>query len=318
MVIIMIDLTIIIPHYNSVKSLNKLLSTIPSRDNIQVIVVDDKSNKYIDELEQLKAKYNNILFLHNNTSKKGAGVCRNIGMKYANGIWILFADADDFFLDQFYEIVSKYFQYNGDVVFFTPTSIDIESGNLSDRHENYKNLILNYIYKENKESEVQLRYQFFVPWSKLIRKKFICDNRILFDELIAANDVMFSTKVGYYMEDFLVSDEIIYCVTRGQRTLTTDTNIKYFDARLKAHIDYCNFLKSKVEINEQKYLNLTGVGSLINALKYYGIKKFISVYFELKMNNIAIFKIKHFNPMYLIKKINKHFTKYLNERKYVS
>ena len=36
-------LTIIIPHYNSPKLLDKLLDSIPEREELEVIVVDDNS-----------------------------------------------------------------------------------------------------------------------------------------------------------------------------------------------------------------------------------------------------------------------------------
>ena len=96
-------LSIIIPHYNTSDLLEKLLSTIPKDKNIEVIVIDDKSqDKHIEDIEDLKTeeKYIDFLFLKNQTLKKGAGTCRNIGLDHAQGEWVLFADADDYFADK--------------------------------------------------------------------------------------------------------------------------------------------------------------------------------------------------------------------------
>ena len=100
----MIRLSIIIPHYNSADLLDKLLSTIPNVQEVQVIVVDDFSTQGLDELEECKQRYiNTNVEFYTNECKKSAGGARNTGLSYAKGQWLLFADADDYFLQDFYE-----------------------------------------------------------------------------------------------------------------------------------------------------------------------------------------------------------------------
>ena len=104
-----IDFSIIIPHYNIPESLIELLETVPDKDNIEIIVVDDKSDRDLSSLEDYTGKTSaSYIFLHNDTPKKGAGVCRNIGMKAARGKWLLFADSDDLFADDMYEHIKNY------------------------------------------------------------------------------------------------------------------------------------------------------------------------------------------------------------------
>src|SRR5699024_10372921 len=103
------------------------------------------------------------------------------------GKWILFADADDFFMPEFYENVKEYFNSKYDVVFFTPTSSEIDTGKPSNRHLNYEKLINDYQNSKDLKSEVNLRYKFYVPWSKLISKDLIKRNNLVFDEVIASN-----------------------------------------------------------------------------------------------------------------------------------
>src|SRR5699024_8599309 len=93
----MINLSIIIPHYNSINTLQYLLESIPNYKDIEVIVIDDHSNAESKKelIEIGKKKSTNIKFLNNEPHKIGAGACRNIGLDKASGKWLLFADADD-------------------------------------------------------------------------------------------------------------------------------------------------------------------------------------------------------------------------------
>jgi len=318
-------LTIIIPHYNSSKLLEKLLSTIPKNKNIEVIVIDDKSEdqhiEYIQKIEKLK-KYTEFILLENETSKKGAGTARNIGLRKAKGEWIVFADSDDYFTDIFYASISKYFNSDNDVVFFEPTSIYIDTEETADRHLVVKNVLDSYRYDNTKENELNLKYNMFPPWAKLIKKDFLDKNKIDFDEVMAANDVMFSTKVGYFMKSFEVSDSIIYVITRNHGSLTTNMSEEVFDIRFKIIISYYNFLKSKLSADDFKLFNLSQFGRayIVKSMKY-GIIKLFKVLFELKKNNFKFFHTKLLNPLHIVsktfqyKKKNKKNVRYVTNEK---
>lgn len=301
----MINLSIIIPHYNSTKSLKKLIETIPNKSDVEIIVVDDHSSPiYIENLLEINNVYKrekNIKILGNDKFKKGAGSCRNKGLSEAKGRWILFADSDDFFTIGFYEHVEKYFYKDKDVIFFEPTSIEIDTGKKSDRHLPYVRLIDNYLNNRDIKSEIFLRYSFVVPWSKLIRKEFLIKHNITFDEVLASNDVMFSTKVGYFMESFEISKNVIYCVTRGKGSLTTTISKKIYHVRLSVFISYFKFLQSHLTKKEFSVLRLSGKGYLFLA-KSFGMKELLSVCIELKRNKIPLFTLQTLDPVWVIKK----------------
>lgn len=311
-------LSIVIPHYNAIEMLKKLVDSIPVINEIEIIVVDDKSDKKLDELLKMKSNnnYSHVLFLENNTGHKGAGACRNIGISVAKGDWILFADSDDFFVDGFYSIIRQYFSSDYDVIFFTPTSIEIDTNSLSDRHLNYKSKISDYLLKKDKQSELALRYTFHVPWSKLIRVKFLKKHNLFFDEVIAANDVMFSAKVGHYMKKFHASNEVIYCVTKNKGSLTVNISQKVFDSRLFVHIRFYQFLKKNLSSKQFKCLNIKGgMEYVVSAFRnHYGFKKVISTYLTLRKSKIKVFEIIYINPIYLIRKMVFHY-KFLKKNK---
>lgn len=313
----MTRLSIIIPHYNSVNLLEKLLDTIPNHHDIQVIVVDDKSNENIKKIyNNLEIKYSqrNIEFYENNSNKKGAGTCRNIGIEHANGEWVIFADSDDYFLPDFYKIVNKYFGTSNDVVFFKPISIELDTGNLSDRHINYEKLIDDFLMgKQN--SELYLRYFYYVPWSKLIKVDFIKKYKLKFDEVIASNDVMFSTKLGHYAKNIEVSNEVIYCVTRNSGSLTTVVSNEVFNSRLDVFIRYYWFLKKNLSEDDFKLLNLNGMGFVINSLEL-GIKNMFKTLIKLNKNKIKLFSYKYLNLLHVINKLRDLYIEKRNLKKY--
>ncbi|MGD6802080.1 glycosyltransferase family 2 protein [Rossellomorea aquimaris] len=317
----MTNLSIIIPHFNSVQALNKLLKTIPDIKDIQIIVIDDNSdmNHKKKLLELIKGcNRQNIEFYNNYSPNKGAGACRNIGLNRSKGKWLLFADSDDYFIDGYLDVIQRYLDSNNDVIFFKPTSIEVDTGNQAERHLAYSKLIDSYL-GNHLNSEIYLRYCFSVPWSKLIKTSFVKKNNISFDEVIAANDLMFSTKVGYLMGNFEVSEEIIYCVTRNKGSLTTTVSHKVFDTRLNVFINYNKFLKEHLIKEEFNTLGLSSVGFLISAFKKFGVKKVCLVYFKLRKNKVRLFNPKMCNPiwfmnktLYVIRK-NKSMKRYYNK-----
>jgi glycosyltransferase involved in cell wall biosynthesis len=308
----MCKLSIIIPHFNSVHTLQKLIDSIPARSDVQTIVVDDKSDQNPED--SLPKEYlDRTILLNNTTEKKGAGVCRNIGLEHARGEWVLFADADDFFLDGFFEEVQNYFDSDFDVIYFKSMSINTETKEISIRNLYLEKIIDNYLKKRGQEAELLLRFRVSVPWAKLINRNFIEKNKIRFDEVIASNDVMFSTKVGYYMKNFDVSDERIYCVTRNQDNLTMKKSEAVFDSRFGVFIDRCNFLQQRLDKKDFSALRLAGFNWIIVALSYkLGLQKTVEVYSELRKNKIKMFGLRYFDPVYQIKKFLYYWRYYHN------
>ncbi|MDY6868176.1 MAG: glycosyltransferase family 2 protein [Chloroflexota bacterium] len=299
----MCKISIIIPHYNAINTLISLLDSIDDNKEIQTIVVDDKSDQHPKDF--LPKRYlNQITLIDNETDKKGAGVCRNIGLEHACGDWVLFADADDFFVDGFYEVVQNYFDSNLDIVYFKSMSMNIETKEKSIRNAYIDKIIDTYLEKKDHEAELVLRYRISVPWAKLINRNFIEEHQIRFDEVIASNDVMFSTKVGYYMENFAVSNERIYCVTRNQGNLTMKKSEALFDSRFGVFIERCKFLQQRLTKKEFSVLRLAGFNWIIVALSYkLGLRKAIEVYSKLRENKIKLFGLRYFDPVYQIKKL---------------
>ena len=272
-------LSIIIPHYNSPITLETLLSSIDINDDIQTIVIDDHSDKYLEEYQELKSKYPDVLFLENEVGKKGAGNCRNIGLSNASGEWVLFADADDYFLPDWYAVVKSQMGV-ADIVFFPPVSAMLDTAMSGKRHLTYVKLINDFLCSK-KNSEFMIRYGFLPPWSKLINKSIIEANDICFQDAPVSNDVMFSVAIGYYAKTVSAYNYPIYCVTESNSSLTK--KISEPSHRIRCIIDCDRYIFCKTHISSDQFEALDDLYAwdAVKRLKYtitrgYGIGCFFS------------------------------------------
>lgn len=217
-------LTIVIPHYNTPDGLNRLLNSIAFFEGLQVIVVDDNSDKNLQVYEQVVQEYNNrVLFTKNTSMKKGAGAARNIGLKYANGKWIAFMDADDVVVGDLKNICQN-LDDNYDIIFFEPISRKTDMTSEAVRHKRYKRLVERYMEEKSIQSKYSLKYNFYVPWSKMIKLEVIKSHDIRFEEVLYANDVMFSCRIAYYAKNVKATKETFYCITDNDFGLTKVRN----------------------------------------------------------------------------------------------
>lgn len=313
------EISIIIPHYNTPRLLKKLLDSIPDIEEIEVIVVDDRSNLNVEEYKECIKKYSNrnICFLANDSLGKGAGVCRNIGIAKAVGKWLLFADADDYFTDNFYEELESYINSDAEIIYFIPTSIELDTGEEGIRHIEIERLVKNYIDESNKKNELELRYRFIQPVCKLIKHELVSCKKIFFDEIMVSNDCMFSVKTAFYANKIMASDKVIYCITRMKGSLTTKSSYDNFKVRLDTYIHYYHFLENNLSSQDFLLLNMHGRGYILRAISNgYGMKEIIQVYRVLHNNKICLFNKDMLNIKMMTSRLMKFIIKAKRENKY--
>lgn len=251
-------LSIIVPHFNSADLLEKLLSTIPDDPRIEVIVVDDHSTKKLAALADCKRKYEdrNIYFFENEIGKKSAGAARNTGIKHAKGRYLLFADADDWFLDGFWSAVQRNVVGGADVIYFAPTSQRI-SGREADRHVYYEGLVKDYLSDASYQNELKLRYLYWSPCSKLIKRSVVVKNNIFFDEIQYSNDMMFMARLGNVVNTIQASADVIYCILEHGGSLTTRKSESALMMRRKVYCRYYFYLWRRLCRSDFRLLGFT-------------------------------------------------------------
>jgi|TARA_B110000240_G_scaffold191706_1_gene234701 glycosyltransferase involved in cell wall biosynthesis len=276
----MINFSIIVPHKDSVKYLLRLLDSIPNNDDIQVIIVDDNSSiQVVKQLQNIELK-NNIDIVFCDISK-GAGGARNIGLSKAKGKWILFADADDYFSNNFSSLTKRYRDSECDIIYFGTDSITSEAKG-SYRHERYMKLVVDYLDDKNKEDA--LKYYFTPPWGKMISRELIEKNNIQFDEVIASNDVMFSIKTAYFAKNIEAYKDKLYMITLSKGSTTNIISLNHFDSKFRTALKANNFLCS---IRKKKYQH--SVLYFIARSYKFGFNYFLHVTKQLIINRSNLF-----------------------------
>lgn len=234
-------LSIIIPHYNSAKLLKRLLNSIPMLDCLECIVVDDHSNKELNELRECQKEFEKkgIIFLKNESNIRSAGAARNIGLDYARGKWLAFMDADDYIIGDFERVLELLETQTAEIIYFEPVCINTKNGQEGRRHLKFQRLLNDYRKNPTKETELALKYNTIVPWSKIFRNELIQKNGVRFSKSLYSNDVMFSVKTAYYAQKIDYSDIKFYCVTENTFGLTKEKTDE--SRKIRYEIDYERF-----------------------------------------------------------------------------
>ena len=213
--------SIIIPHKDIPDLLQRCLDSIPLRDDVEVIVVDDNSDPRKVDFSNFP-KWQGAQYEYYQTREgKGAGYARNVGLDHARGRWIIFADADDFFAENFGDLLDDVPDADEDIVFFDYVNVRSDDvTQLATERNRYKGLISDYL--EGNPSETNLRIFFFVPWCKLVKRELIERHRLRFDEVKWNNDMFFCVKTGCLAKTIAVRRITAYVVTLREGSLTYD------------------------------------------------------------------------------------------------
>ena len=168
--------SLIIPHKNCPVLLNRCLDSIPTRDDVQIIVVDDNSD--VDK-KPILSRQNVELVLLDEERSKGAGRARNVGIWKAKGKWLLFADADDYYTEYLPVLMDKYADDdNTDMVFLNARKID-DKGMM--RPLIIDRFINNYLHG-NKKAEADLRFGVWTPWTRMVKRELVFNHHLSFEE----------------------------------------------------------------------------------------------------------------------------------------
>lgn len=207
-------LSIIIPVYNAEKYLNKCIDSILNQSfkDFELLLIDDGSkdlsgkicDKYAEVDERVK-----VFHIQNG----GPAKARNLGIKYATGIYIEFVDADDELIPEALENLYVLTKNNPDIIIADSQIItaDEKVKNIISIEKNNQINVEEYLKNLNTVRKATLLHYI---WNKWYKRELICENRIIFDE---------NERLG---EDFLFNCEII---DKADRVWGTDILLyKYY------------------------------------------------------------------------------------------
>lgn len=271
--------SVIIPFRDCTDFLRVACASIPVRDDVQVIVVDNAKEPI--GAEAIISFNNPHIEYYTSSPFKGAGCARNEGLKHAKGKFLLFLDADDYFTPDAFSIFDKELNNDFDIVYFNATSIVLQTGMMGNRHYT----IDSNIKKAINGNEDVLRYQFVNPVCKMVRRELVEKNAIQFQEVPASNDLMFSVMTGHYASKVKAVDKIVYVITVGEvgSSLTRTLSVCNEEARFHVMVDWYLFSKKIKRLDMSPRI----LGFVLKGYRLFGVKtgtKWLSYALKHKVN----------------------------------
>lgn len=259
----MID--IIIPIYNSSKTIVKTLNSILEQVNIndiKVYLIDDCSTENYKDIIKFFSQYMKIEY-HKLEKNSGPGVARQYGLDNSDGEFIIFIDSDD----EFYSNDSVLKLYNA------ATSYDMVFATMMDK--NYNDLI---------------SFHECCLHGKLYRRSFIKRKNIKFNNLRSHEDNAFNQLCLATCESINYLDDTVYIYNHNEKSITNNEN----DINsMKLYIQSMTWLFKQIE--KQDYINQYYVGII-------GFSVILYTYFHYLLDNkkfsFIIKKLGYIKEMY--------------------
>jgi len=239
-------ISVIVPAYNASEYIVDTIKTISNQtyNNIEIIIVNDGSTDDTELVVKGMIDSDNRIKLIT-IENGGVGHARNIGVESANGTYIRFCDADDFYPKNSTKIlIESILRHDADIA-MGPLHLlfDNKSHRIPNPHKKiYKK---DEFLETNPINNISLGENAQVC-NKIYKKSFLIENKIVSPRNLIAQDVVFSfhcymvaTKIA-----ILSIDEIVYFwkVRYGSLSRSGPTD-KYTSDRIKiAHL-----IENKIE-----------------------------------------------------------------------
>lgn len=290
-------LSIIIPVYNSEKSIKKCISSIvkQKRDDVEVIIVDDgSSDNTANIIKEMIVNQEKFVYIYQ--ENKGSGEARNKGIEAAKGEFVTFVDSDDYVTENFLSNICH--------IIASKTNLDL--------------IVWGYnIYYKEEEKTVErmptitgevngkdyLRYIIGACGGgagpvccKAYRRGFVITNNLKFGEYKTAEDGHYNTKCLLYVQKIYVADFVGYVYIKEDYILHSRklffNRPHFFESSVNVTVDRLKLLseaidKQKLEDGyrkkyiEQRWIsfeNINQQNSLYN----------INIFNKLKVNKMII------------------------------
>lgn len=180
------QITIIVPVYNGEKYISRCLNSIITQtfSEWQCIIVDDGSKDNTASIADAFAlKDSRVVVIHK--QNEGVSIARNTALSVARGVWVAFADVDDYYypdgLQNLYNAAQK-------------TGARIVLGNADKISKN------GHIRQRHNKNKIELKYEYphcsFEMWGNLYDKSLLWDENHGFQpELAYFEDRLLQTKM---------------------------------------------------------------------------------------------------------------------------
>lgn len=235
-----IKISVVIPVYNAQAHLEQCLDSVLSQgmEAFEVICVDDGSTDASPELLRGYTRRDGrvrVLCQQN----QYAGAARNRGIQAAQGAYIAFLDADDFYLpgalERLYQLAER---HQADVVKGSFLILDMSDGRRYTTLFSTNSGIGRRWYRRTcsfRQAPDRLLNAADVPWNGLYRRRFLEERGISFNALRCVNDHSFYIQCLLEAERILFTDARIACYRVEQTGSLVGRKAEHFDDQIRSY-----------------------------------------------------------------------------------
>lgn len=202
----MIKYSVIIPVYNSEKTIARCLNslTAQNRDDVQIIVVNDGSTDSSDSIiREFADRYPQILYI----AQENAGVsqARNAGLDAAQGTYITFVDSDDYVREDYFHVLDQHNEC--ELLVFCHHILGADDSHLLP--------LFSELQKLSSPQRLELLLssrRIMSPWDKRFRRRIIEKHHLRFlAGLSIGEDFNFCMAYAVHCSDIQIESEQIIC-----------------------------------------------------------------------------------------------------------
>ncbi|MCR5372235.1 MAG: glycosyltransferase [Solobacterium sp.] len=288
-------ISVIIPVYNKENYIRSCLDSVAASafDGLEIICTDDGStDRSLEILNEYQAKDSRIKVI--TLEHKCAAAARNAGLDAAEGEYIHFLDADDYLsgadaYDRWYRAAAA---YRADICECLYTNIDAASGSVFSEPDYIGRKKGPYATAPDTDAESLIRGH-IIPWNKLIRRAFLLENGIRFEELSCAEDRPFYYELIYRSKKTVrITDRLIIHQVNISTSLDgSDIRFRDFDVEFRTFESIWRIAEKGPEYQRMMLLD-----SCIGDSLYY-LRKAAGTAYEAKMKAQAYEYWKDWIPL---------------------
>ena len=242
--------SVVMASYNCGQYLDETINSLIGQSfsfgsNIQLIIVDDGST---DNTKEICLKYqsqypDNIIYIYQ--ENQGQGTARNLGLKYANGKYINFMDADDKFSGNTFYKVYEFFEKHYEEIDFVSTRMFF-----FDKYEGQHPL--NYKFEEDRIIDLTEMWDYpQLSASSAFFKRELFEKYRFPESLVNSEDTLMLNKMLLENPKYGAVTEAIYWYRRRSDESSTidssSTKREFYINRLN------NYFKALINASIEKY-----------------------------------------------------------------
>lgn len=260
-------ISVIVPVFNAELYIKRGIESIllQNIDDIQIVLVDDGSTDNSGTICDEFTDYNNVVVIHQKNS--GATVARNAGLAKAQGKYITFMDADDYFEENAFSSINNILNhYDPDLLDFgyyylssTLEKIPVLNGNNKNELLDLEYIINDIIPPVINMTSDKSKFIFDFVWGKVFKKNIIIKNNIYFDENRRVwEDRPFLAQYLKYCKTYYSIDQFFYNYVNVDGSLSQRFSTEFPRIVLENYQLYYSLYKNNYDFSCQYVSNYWG------------------------------------------------------------